>query len=316
MTSRLGPGRFHSWMSLGDLLGILLCAAVLLTGCGKSNVPAAGSTKEAENRTLATVNGKPVTQSLFDLYVDTIQKQTGRPIPPEHREELLDQFISMQLAAEAAEKAGVANQPKTKDQLSLARMNVLVDSHLQKYMADHPVKDEELKPEYDARVAGMPKEYKARHILVEDKATADAIVKDLDAGGDFAKIATAKSTDKGSATGGGDLGWFGLDSMVKPFSDAVSKLEKGKYTPEPVQSQFGWHVILLEDTRSGEVPAFADVKDQVRNLVQRKHLQDYLAELRKNAKVEKKALPPAPGAPAATAAEPAPPASEPATPAS
>lgn len=291
--------RFNSWTSLTGLI----CVAVLLAGCGKSNVPGGGK-KSDVNPTLATVNGKPITQSMFDLYVDAIQRQSNRPIPPEHRGELLDQFINMELAADAAEKSGVANQPKTKDQLTLARINVLVDAHLQKYLAEHPVKDEELKPEYDARIAEMPKEYKARHILVEDKATADQVVKDLNAGGDFAKIATQKSTDKGSAVNGGDLGWFGLDSMVKPFSDAVVKLEKGKYTQEPVQSQFGWHVILLEDSRSGQAPAFADVKEQVRNLVQRKHLQDYLAGLRKNAKVEKKAAPAAP--PAATAAEPAP----------
>jgi peptidyl-prolyl cis-trans isomerase C len=293
--------RFDSWMSLG----VLTCAAVLLAGCGKSNVPAAGA-KASESQTLAVVNGKPVTTSLFDLYLDAIQRQSGRPVPPEQRAELLDQFVNMQLAADAAEKAGVANQPKTKDQLALARLNVLVDAHLQKYLEDHPVKDEELKPEYDERVASMPKEYKARHVLVEDKATADGVIKDLNAGGDFAKIAQQKSTDKGSAPGGGDLGWFGLETMVKPFSDALAKLEKGKFTQEPVQSQFGWHVILLEDTRSGQAPAFDEVKEQVRTLVQRKHLQTYLTELRKNGKVEMKNPPPPPAPAAESAAETAP----------
>jgi peptidyl-prolyl cis-trans isomerase C len=275
----------------------LVCVAALLGGCGKSNVPAGGSKAEGDaHPVLATVNGKPITQSMFDLYLQALERQSNRPVPPEHREELLDQFINMQLAADAAEKAGIHNQPKTKDQLALARMNVLVDAHLQKYLADHPVKEEELKPEYDARVAELPKEYKARHILVEDKQTADQIVKDLNAGADFAKIAQQKSTDKGSAVNGGDLGWFSLDSMVKPFSDAVAKLEKGKYTQEPVHSEFGWHVIKLEDSRASEAPAFADVKDQVRMLVQRKHLQNYLDELRKNAKIEKKAAAQAPAA--------------------
>jgi peptidyl-prolyl cis-trans isomerase C len=144
---------------------------------------------------------------------------------------------------------------------------------------------------------------------------AEKIIKELNAGGDFAQIAQQKSTDKGSAAQGGDLDWFSLDSMVKPFSDAVAKLEKGKITQEPVQTQFGWHVIRLEDVRAGQAPAFADVKEQVRNLLQRKRLQSYLADLRKNAKIEKKvalAPPPAPtdkapaganqAAPAATAA--------------
>lgn len=292
--------RFDSWAALSALV----CAALLLAGCGKSNVPAGGKKPEQKNEVMAQVNGKPLTRSMFDLYVEAIERQAGRPIPPEHRQELFDQFINMQLAADAAEKSGVASDQKTKDQLALARMNVLVDAHLQKYMTEHPVKDEELKPEYDARVAAMPKEYKARHILVEDKAVAEQLIKDLNGGADFAKLAQAKSTDKVSAAKGGDLDWFGLDTMVKPFSDAVAKLEKGTITQEPVQSQFGYHVIKLEDVRSGEAPAFNDVKEQVRNLVQRKHLQEYLADLRKNGKVDVKAPPTPPAAAAAPAAAP------------
>jgi peptidyl-prolyl cis-trans isomerase C len=193
----------------------------------------------------------------------------------------------MKLAAEAAEKAGVAKQQKVEDQIALARMNVIVDAGLQKYLEDNPVSDAELKPEYDAQVAQLPREYHARHILVEDKATADAITKDLKGGADFAKLAAQKSKDS-SANSGGDLGWFTLETMVKPFSDAVAKLQPGELTPEPVQSQFGWHVIKLEETRAPEAPAFEDVKERVRSIVQRKKLQAYLEELRKAAKIEKK----------------------------
>lgn len=281
---------------------VLTCVALVLAACGQANTPAGGSGASASGGTVvAEVNGKPITSTMFDMYVQTVERQMQRPLPPEQREEVLDQLISMQLAAAAAEKAGVANDPKVKDQLALQRMNVLVDSHLQKYLTDNPVKEEELKPAYDQKVAEMPKEYRARHVLLEEKAAADQVVKDLNAGGDFAKIAQSKSTDKGSAERGGDLDWFTLDAMVKPFSDAVSKLEKGKFTQEPVQSQFGWHVILLEDTRSSEAPAFADVKEQVRNMVQRDRLQNYLAELKKTAKIEKKELPPAPAEPAPAA---------------
>ena len=166
-------------------------------------------------------------------------------------------------------------------------MNVIVDAALQKYLEDHPVTDEELKPEYDAQVAAMPREYRARHILVEDKASADAITKQLADGADFAKLATQKSKDSSSQSGG-DLGWFTPDSMVKPFADAVAKLQPGEITSEPVQSQFGWHVIKLEESRASAPPPFEEVKDQVKVFVQRKKLQAYLEGLREQAKVEKK----------------------------
>jgi peptidyl-prolyl cis-trans isomerase C len=133
----------------------------------------------------------------------------------------------------------------------------------------------------------MPKEYKARHILVEKKETAESLIRDLQAGGDFAKLAKAESKDPGSAAKGGDLGWFSGQSMVKPFSDALATLEKGKITTAPVQTQYGWHVIQLEDTRSPQPPAFDDVKQQVEMLTQRKKLQTYLDELRKTAKIQK-----------------------------
>ena len=154
-------------------------------------------------------------------------------------------------------------------------------------MKAHPVSDDEVKAAYDAEVANMPKEYKARHILVEKKETADEIIKQLQAGGDFAKIAKAQSKDPGSAPKGGDLGWFSAQTMVKPFGDALKTLEKGKMTTTPVQTEYGWHVIELEDLRAPEAPAFEDVKEQVKMFAQRKKLQAYLEELRKTAKIQK-----------------------------
>lgn len=263
---------------------VALCALpvlLLLGGCGNAASPA------QPTEVVATVNGKPIAKSEFDLYLQNVQQQSQREISESEKTAILDQFIGMKLAAEAAEKAGLAKQPKVEDQLALARMNVIVDAGLQKYLEDNPVSDAELKPEYDAQVAQMPREYHARHILVNDKATADAITKDLQGGADFAKLAEQKSTDP-SGKSGGDLGWFTLDTMVKPFSDAVSKLQPGQLTAEPVQSQFGWHVIKLEESRSAAAPAFEEVKERVRVIVQRKKLQSYLDELRKGAKIEKK----------------------------
>ena len=261
----------------------LLAPLLLLAACGKGAAPGAAEPVES----VATVNGKAISKSEFDLYVNTVAQQANREIPAEQRPELLDQYIGMKLAAAEAEKAGVAKEKKVEDQLALARLNVVVDAGLQKWLEAHPVGDAELKPEYDAQVAAMPREYHARHILVEDKATADAITKDLKGGADFAKLAETKSKDSSNKSGG-DLGWFTLDTMVKPFAEAVSKLEPGKMTDEPVQSQFGWHVIKLEESRAPNAPAFDSVKDRVKMLLQRKKLQAYLDDLRKSAKIDKK----------------------------
>lgn len=265
------------------LLGLVL-PLTLLAGCGK----AAETRNEASaGPAVATVNGKPVSKSEFDLYVENVQNQSKRQISEEEKSTLLDQFISMRLAAEAAEKEGITKEAKVQDQLALARLNVIVDSGLQQWLEKHPVTDDELRPEYDAQVAQMPKEYHARHILVDDQAKAESITKQLQAGGDFAKAAEKNSKDP-SGKSGGDLGWFTLDTMVKPFSDAVAALEPGQMTAAPVQSQFGWHIIKLEESRASEAPPFEEVKDRVKMIVQRKKLQNYLDELRKGAKIEKK----------------------------
>ncbi|HEX7115638.1 MAG TPA: peptidylprolyl isomerase [Steroidobacter sp.] len=165
-------------------------------------------------------------------------------------------------------------------------MNVLVDASVKKYLEAHPVEESELKPEYDRQVKALPREYHARHILVEDEASATAIIKEIEGGADFAKVAAKKSKDS-SGKNGGDLGWFTLDTMVPPFAEAVASLEPGQMTRQPVQSQFGWHVIKLEESRAASAPPFEDVKEQVRALVQRRKLQTYLEELRKGAKIEK-----------------------------
>ena len=267
------------------LAGLVL-PLTLLAGCGKA-ADSQGAGKAAAGPAVAVVNGEEIGKSEFDLYVENVGRQSKREISDEEKSQLLDQFISMHLAADAAAKAGIEKQPKVQDQLALARLNVLVDSGLQEWLEKNPVTDAELRPEYDAQVAQMPKEYHARHILVDDQAKAEAITKELKAGGDFAKSAQKNSKDP-SGKDGGDLGWFTLETMVKPFSDAVAALEPGQMTEQPVQSQFGWHVIKLEESRVTSPPPFEEVKDRVKVLVQRKKLQTYLDDLRKNAKVEKK----------------------------
>jgi peptidyl-prolyl cis-trans isomerase C len=275
---------------------LALLAPLALAACNKAATPAA----EAPAERVATVNGKALPKSEFDLYVANMNRQSGREVTEEQKEQLLDQYISMQLAAAEAEKAGIEKDQKVRDQLALARVQVLVDAGLQKYLEAHPVQESELRPEYDAQVAALPREYHARHILVEDEASAVAITKELKGGADFAKLAAKRSKDSSSKSGG-DLGWFTLDTMVKPFADAVKTMQPGQLTEQPVQSQYGWHVIKLEETRATSAPPFDEVKDRVKMIVQRKKLQSHLEELRKTAKVEKTAAVAAP----ATNAKPA-----------
>ncbi len=263
---------------------------LLLTACGQAGTPGAADS----GPTVATVNGQPLSAAVFDLYIGTVAQQAGGNVTDEQKAQLLDQLVSMHLAADAAQKAGLDKGKDVQAQLELTRLNVLADAQFKKMIADTPVTDAEVQAEYDAQVAAMPKaggtEYNASHILVDSKATADSIIAELKKGGDFAKLAKEKSKD-GSKDNGGNLGWFTPETMVKPFSDAVVALQKGKYTETPVESQFGWHVILLNDSRAGSPPppppALADVRDQVVQLVQRKRLQTYLEELRKAAKIQK-----------------------------
>jgi peptidyl-prolyl cis-trans isomerase C len=271
---------------------LLLCGVVAVSAaCTKPATdaakPAAGSAAAA-SPSVATVNGKEISAQLFNTFLQAVTGKPAAEVPPEQKAQMLDQLINMTLAAQAAEKDGLAANPEVKARADLLNAQILAEAASDKYIKAHPVSESEVKAEYDRQVAAMPKEYKARHILVETKEIAESLIRDLAAGGDFAKLAKAESKDPGSAKAGGDLGWFSGTSMVKPFSDAVASLQKGEVTKAPVQTQYGWHVIQLEDVRTPQPPAFDDVKKQVEMIAQRKKLQAYLDELRKTAQIQKK----------------------------
>jgi peptidyl-prolyl cis-trans isomerase C len=268
---------------------LTVAAAVMVSACTQpsSDAPKAAAVAVATKPAVATVNGKKLSAELFDTFIQAVTSAGHQPPTDEQKTQLVDQLVNMTLAAQAAEKDGLQKDPAVQARLELLRTQILAEAASEKYVKAHPVSESELKAEYDAQVAAMPREYKARHILVETKETAESVIRDLQAGGDFAKLASTESKDTGSAQNGGDLGWFSPGTMVKPFADAVGKLEKGQLTPEPVQSEFGWHVIQLEDVRNPQVPEFEQVKPQVEMLAQRKKLQAYLDELRKTAKIQK-----------------------------
>lgn len=225
------------------------------------------------------------TNANFEAYVKAVARKPSDELTPDELKEAVNQYIAMQVAAEAAVRDGLDKDPEVGEQLKLTRANVLSETLFRRYLDSNPVTDADIQAEYDAQVAAAPPEYKARHILVDDKALAEAIIQKLQAKGDFAALAKEYSKDS-SAQNGGDLGWFSPQAMVKEFADAVVAMEKGSFSTTPVQTQFGWHVILVEDERPASLPDLAQVKDRVRQMIQRKRVAEHLDELKKQSKLD------------------------------
>ena len=267
-------------------------AIAMLTACGKTQQPAApaAADKSAPAATaVAIVNGATISRTEFDIYVKGLLQGKQQELTPEQKNQVLDEMISMQLMAAQAEKDGLDKDLETAAQLEVLRIRVLADAASQKILKGQDPTDAQLHAEYETAIASMDKtEYHARHILVATKDQADQIIKKLKGGAKFEDLAKAQSLDTGSKANGGDLGWFTSSRMVKPFAEAVKALKKGEVTPEPVQTQYGWHVIQLEDTREAAPPPFDQVKAQLTNSLARKKLQAYVEDLKKNAKIEKK----------------------------
>lgn len=240
-----------------------------------------------ESPVVATVNGRTITDEMLNLY--GAQRSRNPGAQPITREAALDELINIELVAQDAERKGIDKQANVVKQLEWQRRSVLVGVSMREYLAAHPVTDDELQKAYKAFTKEHDgKEYNARHILVESEDEAKAIIADLGKGGDFGKLAEEKSKDPSGKHNGGDLGWFSGKQMVAPFSEAVAKMKKGQTSKAPVQTQFGWHVIKLEDTREVPAPAFAEIEDQLRTQAQNQRVDTYIAELRKGAKIEVK----------------------------
>jgi peptidyl-prolyl cis-trans isomerase C len=274
-------------MKLIKFLPLIALAAVGCSQNAGTSGAAASSTTASAEKPLATVNGTPISKDMFEYYSKATTNKASAELTPDQRSQLLDNLVRGQVVAEQAVKDGVDKSNETSAQLSLARLQILEQADIENYLKDKKATDADLKAEYDAQVAAMPKtEYHARHILVKDEDTAKKIIEQLKKGAKFEDLASKDSIDS-SKTQGGDLGWFSPSNMVKPFADAVVALKKGETTQTPVQSQFGWHVIKLEDTRDTPVPPFDQVKSQVENIVQQKKFKAYTDDLLKNAKVDK-----------------------------
>ncbi|MBV6423424.1 MAG: putative parvulin-type peptidyl-prolyl cis-trans isomerase [Steroidobacteraceae bacterium] len=269
-------------------ISAVLAAALLLVACKPgANAPAAGAATSADAKPVATVDGKAIAKSLFDTYAKGVSGKESAELTEEQRGQILDNLIRAELIASQAEKDGLAAKPETASMLELSRLNILQQEMMQKYLADKTPTEQELRAEYETQVNALSKqEYHARHILVATEDFAKRLIAQLDKGANFEQLARRESIDS-SKDNGGDLGWFTPDRMVPPFSAAVVALKKGEYTKAPVQTQYGWHVIRLDDVRDVQPPPFDSVKDRLVQIVQAKKFKAYADELMKTAKVVK-----------------------------
>ena len=234
---------------------------------------------------VATVNGKPIKQSLFD-HISKDVTARGQTVDANVKEMIVNKLISSELIYQEAQRLKLDKQADFVAREELSRRELLVNTYLQDYMKKNPVSEASTKAAYEKLKSDLgDKEYKARHILVASETEAKDIIAQLGKGGNFDKLAKEKSSDPGSKDKGGDLGWFSPGGMVKPFSDAVVGLKKSGVTATPVQTQFGWHVIRLEDIRTAQPPAYDKVKDGLQKQIQQQQLEKVLSDLRTKAKI-------------------------------
>ena len=258
-----------------QLLSGLVAAALL----GTVALPVA-----AQN--IAVVNGKAIPKERADVLRQQVER-SGRPVTPDIEKQIKDEVIAREIFLQEAAKRNLEKDPDFKVQMELARQTILIRELFADFQKNNPVTDAEIKAEYDKFVAANSgKEYKASHILVEKEDEAKAIIASIKKGAKFEDIAKKQSKDPGSGAKGGNLDWANPSSYVAEFTEALIKLDKGKMTDTPVKSQFGWHVIRLDDVRQAQLPKLEEVKPQVEQQLQQQKLAKFQEDLRANAKVE------------------------------
>lgn len=256
---------------------------VAATPATPTTAPAEATVDKAD--AVAMVNGRPISKAtLAALEKEIAERSHGQTFP---KDKLVEELVQRELLIQDAMQKHLDASPEFTAQLENTKKALLTQADLQNFIKSNPVTDAEVKAEYDSKVAAEKGiEYKAKHILVKTEADAKKLIAELDKGGDFAKLANKHSEDAKETQNGGDLGWFSAAQMVAPFSEAVAALENGKYSKEPVKTQFGYHIILKEDSRALTPPPLEAVKDQLTPFLQRKKVQEMIETLRKQASVE------------------------------
>ena len=234
------------------------------------------------------VNGVAIPQSRIDAMNRELTAQ-GQPDTPERHNAVKEELVNREVLAQAAARRGLDRNPDIAAQMQMASQAVLVRALFESEVKANPITDAQLQREYETFKGSMgSNEYKVRHILVDKEDDAKAIIAELNKGADFAKIAKEKSKDPGSKENGGDLDWGPSARYVKPFADAITSMQKGQTTAAPVKTDFGFHVIRLDDTRPLKVPEFSEIKEQIRQRAQQAQIQKLVMDLRTKAKVEEK----------------------------
>ena len=234
---------------------------------------------------IATVNGKPIRKAQEDAWIEQMKKQ-GQQDSPQLRQQVKDQLIQREIFMQEVAKRGLAEKPDVKMQLELQRQNALIQALMRDELGKQPITEEQVKAAYEEqKKATGAKEYKARHILVESEAEAKDITAQIKKGAKFEDLAK-KSKDPGAAQRGGELDWAGAGAYVKPFSEAMVKLDRGQMTEAPVQSQFGWHIIKVDDVRDAQFPPLEQVSQQIREALAQQKMAAFADQLRKSAKIQ------------------------------
>jgi peptidyl-prolyl cis-trans isomerase C len=268
-------------LAIALVAGSFAFAAAAQDKAEKAKAAPAGTSK-------IVVNGVTIPQARFDAMAKELEAQ-GHADSPERTQAIKEELINREVLAQAAKKRGIDKDPDVQMQMDMARQAVLVRSLFENEMKQHPVSDADLEKQYNEFKGSMgTNEYKVRHILVDKEEDAKAIIAQLDKGADFATLAKEKSKDPGSKDNGGDLDWGPSGRYVKPFSDAVMATPKGTYTKTPVKTDFGYHVIKVEDVRPLKVPTFAELRDRFRQRAQQEEIQHMVQDLRSKAKIEER----------------------------
>ena len=234
----------------------------------------------ASAETIATVNGVEIDSSTLDFYLESRLQKPAAQASEQERDAVLRELTDIYLLTTQPAARELESDPRVKAQIELGYRGSLAQAVASNYIGNNPATEDEILAEYNQQIELAPdQQYKARHILVETQSAATGLIGQLDDGADFATLATEHSTGP-SGPSGGDLGWFSPNQMVKPFADAVAELEDGSYTPTPVQTEFGWHVILREDSRASEAPPFDSVRDVIKQRVEQRNFQRYIESLR------------------------------------
>jgi len=266
-------------------LAIALTALIAGGACLAEDAKPAAA-KPGPETLIATVNGVPYKLDLFRIFFAERAQQTRTPQnQPAFQQQAFNEFMGLVVASQEAEKRKLQDNPEVQAAIELERMKVLSNAALAAMAREIEVTDDELKKAYQQLEENTRTEYKARHILVKDEAEAKKLIKELDKGADFAELAKKHSLGP-TGKSGGQLDWFDASQMVKPFSDAVTAMKPGTYSKEPVQTQFGWHVIQLQEVRKAEPPPFDEAKPQLTAIVQRQKLANQLNEMRNKAMLE------------------------------